>query len=237
MIKRHRELAELAARAGLQVVSITPGKSGNKRVIAMAPNGVEKTFFFASTPSDRRGDQNGESFMRRFARDNPAPHAAPPLGSAMAQALHAAVTTKVAVEPPAAPPAAPPQPTPVEPQEAEKEEPVTDKTTPETKPRAKRQQLDFKEFYAVCEAIKGFDMTGVSTYVQVMRMVQEKTGIRITDYSARNALEAVGMKLDRPAPQGAVDMSDFVYLAELLAQHFEDIGTAVPERLAKLAGR
>lgn len=237
MIKRHRDLAYMAVRAGLRVESITPGKNGHTRVIAVAPNGVAKTFFFAGSPGDVRGDQNGESYMRRFARENPPPQGAAPVGGAMAQALHAAVTTKVAAEPPAAPPAAAPQPTPIEPQEAEKEDPVTDKTTPETKTRAKRQQLDFKEFYAVCEAIKGFDMTGVSTYVQVMRMVQEKTGIRITDYSARNALEAVGVKLDRPVPQGAVDMSDFVYLAELLAQHFDDIGTAVPERLAKLAGR
>lgn len=229
MIKRHRELANMALCAGLTLESITPGKNGHTRVIARAQNGVEKTFYFASSPGDRRGDKNGESLLRRFARENQVAGRTPPVG----QIGDAIIRATKAIEEHGTPAA---EPKPQEPPMVEKEEPVSTTNKEQEKPRATRQVTNLVDFYQVCEAVKNIDLTGVYTMAEAVRRAQAKTTVRVTEYSTASAMKALGLKLEKPPARRQASSSDVAYLAGLMVDHFTDLGVEVPERLAKLAG-
>lgn len=71
MIKRKRELSNLATKAGAAEVvgmAITGGTHYVLRV--KAPNGAVRRFFTAFTPSDRRANLNLLSDVRSWCRQN-----------------------------------------------------------------------------------------------------------------------------------------------------------------------
>lgn len=67
MSKAHREAKLLAERVGLEVVSVSTTRGTHIRAIVRRADGLEASFIFPATPSDRRGAKNKEAELRRFA--------------------------------------------------------------------------------------------------------------------------------------------------------------------------
>lgn len=59
----------LAKSAGLTIVELRPTGHSHIRARLRRPDGCEANFFFASTPSEKRGFNNKLSELRRFARN------------------------------------------------------------------------------------------------------------------------------------------------------------------------
>lgn len=72
MLKRERDIEDMVARAGLEMLNFA--KNGaHYQVTLRAPNGETRRFAMARTPSDVRGDLNQQAELNRWARENPAP--------------------------------------------------------------------------------------------------------------------------------------------------------------------
>lgn len=67
MSAREREVRKIVEGCGLAAIEIGSTGSGHIYSIVRSSDGREKKFFFSRTPSDRRGDMNKASLLRRFA--------------------------------------------------------------------------------------------------------------------------------------------------------------------------
>lgn len=71
MSRRIKDCEALLARSGAQQIEFD-GITGHKhlRFQITAPNGTRRAFFMSATPSDKRGDLNKVSVVRRFCAEN-----------------------------------------------------------------------------------------------------------------------------------------------------------------------
>lgn len=68
MVRRERELRQLAEREGLEVLDVTLGGRTHYRINVRATDGRTKTFSASLTPSDRNGVLAERAGFRKFVR-------------------------------------------------------------------------------------------------------------------------------------------------------------------------
>ena len=71
--KRHRELRALIEGTGLQLLLFYCTGSDHIGALCQAPDGTQRKFTCARTPSDHRSDKNQRSMLRFFAREHALP--------------------------------------------------------------------------------------------------------------------------------------------------------------------
>lgn len=208
--KRHKELMSLVSAAGAQVESITPASSGNTRIIAVAPNGVNKTFFFSTSPGDVRADQNNESLVRRWVRENPGKGA--PI-TAVGQALVTASTK----------PAPAPAPAPASPSAAEPEKVIN--------------KLKSAEWYHLHKWTETASLEGMFSYTDVARAASVALDRTISASSMQTAMETVGVRLPVAPPSAEPKDRVRVVARELMALLRELGKDPSPELVSILGGK
>jgi hypothetical protein len=70
MKTRKREIGTMVRAAGLLLVDLFTTGGNHFAGRLKAGDGTERQFIFAKTPSDRRGDLNRLSHLRRFANEH-----------------------------------------------------------------------------------------------------------------------------------------------------------------------
>lgn len=68
MDRRKRDIEGLVSGAGLKLAALTLNGKNHYRAKIVAIDGREKHVTFSNTPSDRRGDMNKKSMLKRFSR-------------------------------------------------------------------------------------------------------------------------------------------------------------------------
>lgn len=66
--RRERELRELVAKSGLELVSLGMAGTGHYRATVNTPSGERRVIIVSYSPSDKRASLNLRAFMRRVAR-------------------------------------------------------------------------------------------------------------------------------------------------------------------------
>lgn len=67
---RQREISAMIRTAGLTVIELSVTGGNHYSGLLMAPNEATRRFVFSNSPSDRRGDLNRLSHLRRFSKEN-----------------------------------------------------------------------------------------------------------------------------------------------------------------------
>lgn len=176
MIKRERELEDMVAKAGLELMNFN--KNGaHYQLTLRAPNGATRRFAMAKTPSDVRGDLNQLAVLNRWARENPAPE------TAMSIAMRTA-------RDPGMPTIVPPN------------EPKEKTMTPTA---SKEAALTHIEFYKVCEWLKASSdiVDKPITAAQLAAVASTAVGFKVPEGQLAQCLEAVGVKLVSPSMKTA----------------------------------